>query len=152
MSTMRSIEIDLDVYKRIELERRSFDETHNELLRRLLAIDGTALNAAASVTDPSARAWSGKGVTLPHGTRVRMDYNGTEHAGHIDNGEWLVEGARFKSPSAAAGGVARTRSGKAPSLDGWNYWQVQRPGERKWVLLNSLREEFREEAKAELLS
>jgi hypothetical protein len=52
-----------------------------------------------------------------------MEYNGKGHSGQIDNGEWLVEGARFNSPSAAAGGVTRTRAGKTPSLDGWIYWQ-----------------------------
>jgi len=152
MGTMRSTEIDFDVHKRIELERRNFDETDNAVLRRLLAIDASSPDTIAPAMESAGRAWSGKGVTLPHGTLLRMEYNRREHVGHIENGEWLVEGGLFKSPSAAAGGAARTRSGKAPSLDGWVYWQVKRPGDLKWVLLNSLREASRAEVEAELLA
>jgi hypothetical protein len=81
-----------------------------------------------------------------------MQYNGTSYSGRIDNGEWLVEGSRFKSVSAAAGGVAKTRSGTSPSLDGWVYWQVKRPSDTKWLMLNALRAEVRERATADLLA
>jgi hypothetical protein len=143
MSSLRSIDIDIDVHKRIEMERLAFDETPNDILRRLLEIkEGDKPgNGQATAIGPGGRPWSGKGVTLPHGTSVRMKYNGKGHNGQIDNGEWLVEGSRFSSPSAAAGGVARTRSGKSPSLDGWIYWQVKRPGDPRWLSLSALREQ-----------
>jgi hypothetical protein len=150
MSKMRSIEIDLDVHKCIELARRDFAESDNDVLRRLLGVDGG--EAALIACAQSGVAWSGKGVTLPHGTRARMEYNGRAHRGVIENGEWVIGESRFKSPSAAASGVARTRAGTSPSLDGWIYWSVKRPDDTKWVLLNSLREEFREDAKASILA
>lgn len=137
MSTLRTIEIDFDVHKRIEMERRSFDEPANAALRRLLGIDGTESNKP--IGGASGRPWSGKGVTLDHGTDVRMEYNGRQHTGRIDDGEWLVEGQRYGSPSAAAGGVARTKVGTRPSLDGWIYWEVRRPGSNRWVGLKDLR-------------
>lgn len=142
MSTFRSIEIDLDVHKCLEAERRGFDETPNDVLRRLLKLKPNAKRPNGADSDPTAggRPWSGKGVTLPHGTLLRMEYNGKGHSGQIDNGEWLVEGSRFNSPSAAAGGVARTRAGKPPSLDGWGYWQVKRPGDARWLPISALRE------------
>jgi hypothetical protein len=136
---MRSIEIDLDVHKRIEMARRNFAETDNDVLRRLLGVDG--MEAQMIPCAGSGAAWSRKGVTLPHGTRVRMEYNGRSHQGLIENGEWMVEGTPYKSPSAAASGAARTRAGTSPSLDGWVYWSVKRPDDPKWVLLSSLREE-----------
>jgi hypothetical protein len=141
MSTLRSIEIDIDVHKRIEMERQGFDETPNDVLRRLLKLgEGAPPRPIGNgKTLPNGRPWSGKGVTLPHGTSVRMEYNGKGHSGQIDNGEWLVEGTRFNSPSAAAGGVARTRSGKTPSLDGWVYWHVKRPGDARWTPIQALR-------------
>ncbi len=143
MSTLRSIEIDLDVHKCLEAERQGFDEAPNDVLRRLLKLKPSAKRpngGGESVAVAGGRSWSGKGVTLPHGTLLRMEYNGKSHAGQIDNGEWLVEGARFSSPSAAAGGVARTRAGKSPSLDGWGYWQIKRPGDARWLPINALRE------------
>jgi hypothetical protein len=137
MSNLRTIEIDFDVHKRIEMERRAFDEPPNAALRRLLGIDGTA--PAEPAAQRSGRPWRGKGVTLEHGTDVRMEYNGRQHTGRIDDGEWLVEGQRYRSPSAAAGGVARTKAGTQPSLDGWIYWEVRRPGTSRWVRLKDLR-------------
>ncbi|HEV2896370.1 MAG TPA: hypothetical protein VGX71_00755 [Pseudaminobacter sp.] len=52
-------------------------------------------------------AWTGKGVTLPAGTELRMEYRGREHLGVIENAAWVVESRRFKSPSAAAGARGR---------------------------------------------
>lgn len=137
MSDMRTIEIDFDVHKRIETERKSFSETPNAVLRRLLGIG----NERPVERQPGdGRAWSGKGVVLPHGTELRMDYNGRQHSGRIDNGVWLVEGKKFKSPSAAAGGVALTKDGRRTSLDGWIYWQVKRPGDLDWIPIKRLRD------------
>ncbi|MGF1610372.1 MAG: hypothetical protein ACFCUQ_13310 [Kiloniellales bacterium] len=143
MDQFRNIEIDFDVHKRIEMDRRSFGEAPNAVLRRLLGIDKEGpKNGEAPVPvaeGPGGRPWSGKGVSLPHGTNVRMEYNGRVHTGRIEDGRWTVEGKAFSSPSAAAGGVATTKSGKHPSLDGWIYWQVRLPGEHDWVALAELR-------------
>lgn len=145
MDEMRSIDIDFDVHKRIELARRGFSETPNEVLRRLLGIDTSPTTgsdtgqAAAEGLDGGGRAWVGKGVSLPHGTALRMDYNGRRHEGAIVDGEWLVEGQRFASPSAAASGTARTRSGTRPTLDGWIYWEVRLPESPGWIGLKDLR-------------
>jgi hypothetical protein len=138
MTEVRTIEVDFDVHKRIELERQSFAETPNAVLRRLLQIDG-GKPAPIANTQSGGRPWAGKGVALPHGTELRMEYNGRVHQGAIENGAWVVEGGRYNSPSAAAGGVARTREGKRTSLDGWVYWQVKRPGDTEWIGIAGLR-------------
>lgn len=138
MAEFRSVDIDFDVHKRIELARASFAETPNAVLRRLLGID--AARPVQSVIGVGVmRAWSGKGVLLPHGTRVRMDYNGRTHEGEIFDGSWLVEGERYSSPSAAAGGTARTKGGKRTNLDGWIYWWALMLGEEIWVKLSEMR-------------
>lgn len=135
MSEFRTIEIDIDIHRRIENERKSFNETPNDVLRRLLSIG----KKETPPTSGGGRPWSGKGVTLPHGTELRMEYNGKVHAGRIDDGRWSVEGKFFSSPSAAAGGVARTKSGGSPSLDGWGYWYVKLPGSDQWKHIGLLR-------------
>ena len=141
MSELRGIEIDLEVHKAIELERRSFSEPPNEALRRLLKIEGPRPEVRSPAAD--GRAWSGKGVTLPHGTKLHMEYNGRTYTGTIEDGVWVVEGKRFSSPSAAAGGVGLTKDGKHTSLDGWNYWYVKRPGDGKWIAIRQLRRSSR---------
>ena len=137
MAGMRSIEIDFDVHKVIERERMSFSETPNDVLRRLLKLNRRSSAAPRDTTQ--GKPWSRKSVTLPHGTDLRMEYNGCRYTGTIENGEWLVEGRRFKTPSAAASGVAVTRDGKHTQLDGWIYWRAKRPGDTDWIALQQLR-------------
>ena len=47
MQEFRSVEIDLDVHKRIELAREGFSETPNAVLRRLLGVDMPSVCSAA---------------------------------------------------------------------------------------------------------
>lgn len=220
MSEFRSIEIDFDVHKVIELERRGFQESPNDVLRRLLKIesrqpsidtvigsnrgnlsdkvsesggqfskrtsrwhkhrgqkqrervtgikgldekypDGNdsrqrggkkgrgnrgrldgdlSLGIIEHYEDNSGRSWWGKGVELPHGTELRMRYNGSMFTGVIHNGGWIVEGRAYESPSAAAGGVAFTSGGEKTSLNGWRYWDVKRPSDATWIPINRLRQ------------
>lgn len=141
MPETRTIEIDFDIHKVIETERRSFAEAPNTVLRRLLKLEPAALADPAQKGAPDNRgAWIGKGVKLPAGTELRMEYRGTEHRGVIRDSAWFIDGREFKSPSAAAGGVARTKEGSKPSLDGWKYWQIRRPGDAGWITLATLRQ------------
>jgi hypothetical protein len=142
MESMRSIDIDFDVHKKIELERTGFEEPPNDALRRLLGLsdtNGRRKSVANTETVASGREWSGKGVTLPHSTALKMDYNGAVYYGVIEDGFWVVEGIRCKSPSDAAGAVARTRGGRSTNLNGWIYWQVKRPTDSKWIMIDALR-------------
>ncbi len=85
-------------------------------------------------------SWWGKGgLELPHGTKLQMRYNGRKYTGVIHNGDWLVEGRVYKSPSHAAGGVAVTKNGGKTSLDGWRYWEVKRPSDENWIPIEKFR-------------
>lgn len=134
---MREINIDIDIHKVIENGRDSFDETPNTVLRRLLGLDETGRMTKSVIK--SERPWCGKrNVTLPHGTHVRMTYNGVLTSGEIVDGKWLVNGKLFGSPSAAASNAAVTRKGGKTSIDGWRYWYAKRPGDENWVALSVL--------------
>ncbi|WP_133254306.1 hypothetical protein [Phenylobacterium deserti] len=134
---MRTIAIDFEVHKLIEMERTSFDETPNAALRRLLGLPRSS--ARTEGDHAKGPGWTCDGVHLPDGTQLRMSYSGRSHRGEIDGGTWLVEGQRFRSPSGAASGVARTRSGKHPRLDGWIYWEALLPGTEEWIRILELR-------------
>ena len=151
----RSIDIDFEVHKAIELERRGFDETPNEVLRRMLGIDVSG----ADGPDPSSvmlvdegRPWVGKGkstgLVLPHGTDLQMDYNGQRFTGRVENGSLVLEGQRFSSPSGAADELCRTRDGRKTSLNGKELVQVRLPGEARWVLLKEFEQRLRRKAVA----
>lgn len=133
MPVLRSIDIDFDIHKLIEAERSSFEETPNDVLRRLLNLQTSATQPPRLVQ--AGKSWHGYGVTLPHSTKLRMSYNGNDYSGQIDDGQWIVEGKRFSSPSGAASGVARTKKGTLTRLDGWQYWEVQMPESAQWMRL-----------------
>jgi len=137
---MRSIEIDIDVFRFLEGKRTSFGQSHNDILRDIAKLPKSAAHASHVATNDDGNAWSWKGVTLPHGTKLRMSYNGRTHAGEILNGAWHVGGAIYRTPSAAAGGVARSKQGRPVSLDGWEYWEIQLPGSNRWKRIDDLRD------------
>ncbi len=132
----RTIEIDFDVHKAIEAERRSFDDTDNDVLRRLLGrgkATGAGHGISRNILGEDRPAWSGKGVVLPHGTQVRMTHRGIMHEGSIQDGKWAVGSHRGTSPSAAACAVTGT------SVNGWPAWEVRRPGDQSFIPLRALR-------------
>ncbi len=133
-----NIEIDLPLHKAIEAERQSFSESPSDILHRLIR---KAPSGAAHLSDPedNGRAWLGAGVELPHGTKLRMTYNGRKYTAEIDEGRWLVEGDYYNAPSAASYAVARTRGGEPAHLNGWDYWWALLPGHDKWRLLSTMR-------------
>jgi hypothetical protein len=145
---MKTIEIDFDIHRLIELERRDFDEPENTALRRLLKLPEQNIptpeaarehKGSFSTQKENGRPWSGKGVILPHGTELRMEYRGQIVRGAIDDATWLVEGVRTTSPSDAAGSAVLTKNGERPSLNGWVYWEVRRPGDGQWRALKSVK-------------
>lgn len=99
------------------------------------------LGGASVASQASNGAWESKGVVLPQGTELRMRYNGREFAGTVQQGQFLVEGQRYGSPSAAARAVGITRSGKRTSLNGWTCWEARLPGSNTWRLLDELHAE-----------
>jgi hypothetical protein len=138
MQQLRQIAIDLEVNRFVESKRTSFNQTHNDILRTIAGLPPSAtqaFSAAKPASNGDAGAWSGKGATLPAGTRLRMTYNGKVYTGTIEGGSWQVEGGHYVSPSAAADAV----TGK--SLNGWGYWHVQLPATNKWLPISSLRTE-----------
>src|SRR6266542_1239824 len=107
MPKYRSIEVDFDIHKLIEVERRNFDESPNSVLRRLLnltdvappAVEPRPESIALSTSHFDRRAWTDEGVTLPHRTLIRMAYSGRTYEGQIIDGKWVVGGKAFDSPS-----------------------------------------------------
>lgn len=139
----RSIDIDLEVHRALEQRRRSFAQTENEILREALGLSPVGGKPVAGLPQVSAvateAAWHWKGLTLPANTELRMTYGGRSWNGTVSGGAWRIEGRMYGSPSDAASSLARTQNGRAVQLNGWLYWQVRRPGDTRWALLDRLR-------------
>jgi hypothetical protein len=137
---LRSIEIDLDIHKLIEAHRCAFDEPSYLVLRRLLALGPPALaTQSPSAAEVGKRGWRSGSVSLPHGTQLKMTYNGETSFGQVEDGWWVIGNEKFDSPSGAACSTARTRQGHRTHLDGWKYWYVKRPTDSGWILIDELR-------------
>lgn len=164
----RTISVDFDIHKLIETNRTSFEESENEVLRRLLGLPNAPVEtpSAANLRHPSrsnhlrtflddpelspnslgngrtsGRSWCYGGVELPAGTELSLDYPGVkkEVSGVVHNGVWEIEGEQFSSPSRAAITIVSRERGENISLNGWLYWKIRCPGETEWIALNSLR-------------
>ena len=81
---MRTIEIDFDIHKLIEAERRSFDEEPYVALRRLLKLP----EPARELAKPAGRALRSEGVTREHGSKLRVDLRPTQAHLHWRDLEW----------------------------------------------------------------
>ena len=127
---MPMIDISFDTYKQLTLLRSSEDVTYDDVIRGLLKLPATS---PAKQSEPDKKAWSYKGVTLPHGTDLRANYKGTTHVAKIVDGEWIQNGQAQTSPSAAADAITGN------SVNGWTFWEAKFPDQSRWRILKSLR-------------
>ncbi len=125
----KDIHLDNEIMRLIDANRIFANDTSLTVLRRLLKLEKIP------------EGWFAQGVFLPNGTKIRMGYgdNPTMN-GTIEGGRWSVGGRKFDSPSTAATAlVAKGRGRSKARVNGWLYWQVLKPNESAWALLDSLR-------------
>jgi hypothetical protein len=136
---LKTIEIDWDIHKVIESERRGFVEPPYVALRRLLGLPEPALEQEEST---AGLPWRDGGVEIPHGSKARMSYQRGRQVfeGEFLNGKLHVNGREFDSLSAASNALAVTKGGSRTQLNGWNYWFVKLPGEDAWTPMKPLRD------------
>lgn len=145
---MEKIEIDWDIHKLIEAERRGFDEPPYVALRRLLKLPPpTEETRQAAPPLASGLPWVEDGVTVPHGSDAKMEYDrGTQvYEGKFLDARLVVNSRSFKTLSDAASTLAVTKGGSKTRLNGWNYWEVRFPGETKWRSLGEMRRQPNDE-------
>lgn len=135
---MMTIEIDWDVHRMIEGERRGFDDPPLNALRRLLKID---VDEAVDVPREGL-PWSEDGVVVPHGSEAEMtyQYGRQKFTGRFLDGYLVVGDKAYSTLSQAASDLALTKDGKKTNLNGWNYWQVKLPGKKTFQSLGAMRQ------------
>jgi hypothetical protein len=136
---MRTIQIGIEVHKAIEAQRLALDESENAILMRLLGLKPSGEPQLAAVAGKRLRAWVKDQVELPHGTELRVFYSGQEVHGRIEDGQWVVGGKTYSSPSMALIDNVRTKNGARTNLNGWNHWEVKLPGQTAYRRLMSMR-------------
>ena len=139
---LQKIEIDLDIHKLIEAERKSFDEAPYLALRRLLKLPTKKTLTDGVEILGEGRPFVEDGVAVPHGSMALMEYQRGRQIfeGRFLNGKLVVNGQSFSALSAAASALAVTKKGGKTSLNGWLYWRAKFPTESIWRSLSDMRD------------
>lgn len=137
MKTCKEILISLEVAKKLENDRQSFEETEDDILRRKYGLPPA--NRPESRSNGQGRPVVCRGGTIPHGTKLRSTYLGRPWSAKVENGRIYLEGGtqEYRSPSAAAWSI--TRGG----VNGWNFWEYEIES-GKWDVLSEIRKQKRE--------
>ncbi len=143
---LQKIDIDWDIHKLIEAERKGFDEPQYVALRRLLNMPPPELRTEESPRPGSGIPWVEDGVKVPHGSVARMQYQRGKqrYEGKFFDGNLVIGDKAFGTLSAAANALAVTKGGGKTQLNGWNYWEAKFPGEAHWRSLKEMRDNVRD--------
>ena len=126
---MTQISIDLDVYKEIQSRITSFNDTPNQVLRRVFfPTETVAVEAKGQGINMHVR-----GTVLKDGLKLRKIYKGEFLEAVVDNGKILFNGKRYNSPSKAGCDATGT------SVNGWIFWEYLDENSGSWRLLDNLR-------------
>jgi hypothetical protein len=124
--------ISLETYKLIEEHRVSFDESHDEILKRTLSDLKPASNFSISNSvNNSGLFW--KGIFIENDTELRANYKGILHTAIVQNGRIFYKGRDYKSPSAAAIEATGT------NINGWLFWEYYDAKTNAWTSISKLR-------------
>jgi len=128
----KNIEIDLELSKTIEGLRLSFEETENEILKRVLT-DHQSVLRNRDRKEGGLRVRDG--VFLTAGTKLRhiAKRSGRRYDAEVVDGGIKYQDQLYHSPSMAAIGATNTHR------NGWVFWEFQNPVNGEWQLLDYLR-------------
>lgn len=127
-----TIEIDFDVHKKLTSLRDTPEVKENDVLRELLGLSPVE-QSNNSEQKPAVKPYVWKGVTFPHGTELRAEYNKQRYNAKIENGAIIYEDTSYTAPST----VAEAITGKA--WNGWKFFECRMPGKKQWILMDKLR-------------
>ena len=121
------ISVGLDVYRKLESERRSVNETHDAILRRLLS---SATNHHEASRGQGL--WH-KGVLFQTGMKIRRQYKGSLIEAEIREGRFWVNGKSYPNPARAATAIT------GHNVNAWRFWQYFEERTQTWEFIDRLR-------------
>ena len=110
---MTQISIDLEVNKEIQKRLETFNETPNQVLRRVFGLPAMEKKSPREIT----AGLHVKGVHLIKGLKLRKKYKGRMLEAEVKDDRILYNGKSFTSPSGAA--VEAT----GHPVNGWRFWE-----------------------------
>lgn len=128
MREYSKIEIDFDVYIYLQNQRNGFNETENDVLRRILKIDTPQI-----ISENRGESYHTGGVNLQVGLKLRKTYKNVDLEAKVTDRGIMFDNQIFKSPSAA--GCVATNT----SVNGWIFWEYFDEDSNQWKVLDNLR-------------
>ena len=108
---------------------------------RLTGTPLTAERLPDTISERPSPGWRSKGVVLPDGTELQVDYSEVRASGRVIGGRLSFNNEFFRTPSSAVmNAVGTARGGVVSAINGWKYLYARLPGEDKWTRLDSIRE------------
>jgi hypothetical protein len=134
---MGKIDISLRVWKYLESQRESVNESHNDILLRLFNLDSEDNIADTSVK----RDYDNDGFnykdnsSLPEGLKLFKMHQGIEYHAIVKNGQIVIDNIDkvFDSPSSAAVFIT------GYSTNGWIWWKYFDEKKQDYSILDDLR-------------
>jgi hypothetical protein len=126
--TTTQINVSIEVYKLIEQNRHSFEDTHDDILKRLLKIPVSRERAPIQ-----GELNLGCGVSVPFGTLFRKEYKRKEYIAEAKEGGIWVNGRIYPTLNQATNAVSNSNQ------NAWLFWEVKRPQDSKWIPIDDLR-------------
>jgi hypothetical protein len=123
------INVTIEIYKLIEQNRLSFEENHDDILRRMLG-----LPIHSEKPEIKGEFYLGEGVSVPFGTILRKVYKGMEYLAEVKDGGIWINGKKYPTVNQAANAISDSKNQNA-----WKFWEVKRPQDSEWILLHDLR-------------
>jgi len=132
-SAFRSIPIDFEVFKELTARLEHPADTYNDVLRRELGLGDRDDDDSPDVSEDVDHGWVVKGVRFLAGTQFRARHKGRTYQARVEDGALLLNGQRYRSPSAAATSITHN------AVNGWRFWECRFPGESRWHTIAALR-------------
>ncbi len=128
MGNTSKIDVTIEVYKLIEQNRLSFEETHDRILRRML---GLPIPNEKPITEGTFHL--GEGVYVPFGTLLKKEYKRKEYMAEVKDGGIWINGKKVPTINKAVNAISDSNQ------NAWDFWEVKRPQDSKWIPLDNLR-------------
>lgn len=133
---MRMIQISEETYSRLQERAKAFEDTPEDVIRRLLDGNGSAVPTQSAVEQ---RFSSGGDLVshvgrVPHNSQLRARYKGKQYEAIIRDGRVMWNGKAYTSLSSAAVGVINSTGSSRGTENGWRFWEVLTPDSDQWRL------------------
>ncbi len=133
------INVSIEVYKLIEQNRQSFEEAHDDILKRMFSIPASSEKVAVK-----GQLNLGCGVSVPFGTLFKREYKHKEYIAEATDGGISLNGRKYPTINQATNAVSDSPQ------NAWTFWKIKRPQDSKWIPLDDLRKEVSKITDADL--